>query len=1153
MKSIYSPDLSKYKPKVDIVAVNGYSGDADSTWVFLPKPQSPKTTPGRKDGPHLMMEQMLKGGFDNIEDSVSIVKEILTPATKQLPVQTQQSPGKARLSQQTMRATHQQEENRAEPSDARPSNLSSVIESRELAPSLRAQAKSSHVNWLRDNNMLPGSFPSARIIQFSFQFPSGKSTIKVVASKLAQELSNEREGCGAGLSRPIIFIANGPGINVVGEALIMKERAHLAEATVGLVFLGPASGGVFPPEGLLKVAADKSIPITCFFGNDYEGINPLPTQSDYNKTEKLRCTHSNLGRFSSSEDPSYLRMKATIKADIDFATTRRLWDAISANDATEVKRQILKGAVANRKNPKGQNALHLATMAGKLEYVKLLLDNNVEVNAKDNEGNTSIILALREGNDEIVSALLKRGALAAPEDIEAAIAKYDSKDTSKRFEKLFDSEANARGLRVHRKKDKQLQVDEDCQLATSMFNATVVTFEIRCEGDPKTSRDEKDEEYHVVETLPLSTLLYGDAIKGLNNDNLSSKKLRWFHLPANNMDWVEALFFQLKVGNEDGRLSGEEHRGQFPHSLFLQPQANVLDQGQDGHKATVLFMPYLHFETNEGRARLRNAVKQATNRPLKTEDDSTSASAESSSGSSARSSTTDDHNDNESGAESNEDRTRKKVDFKEKFERFKTKIREYQDGIGEGRSDSDRLISAYLARGAHYLHLRRTLDQFYYIGVEDTEDRDINQVVQRYAVKKFSMTDESRMRSKLIMVDQLWLWVLEDKHMVITSFPQSWGGSGSSGDSESGLLEQIKGYLHLPNRQLIMSVNQLASVIITECTRVFGRFKIPHRELRFLDFFDASISDVADRHAKICDRLYSIGWDDEKDLKAVQKTKNNDVKKEKQKTLHIAEEIELLVEIQDIRDELNIIKTVLDEQSSVLTIPHDEGGYGSRKSKENISLDTFPRVDGKTAGYYANVNRKTIERMISRATEVYSAVYHLIDLKQKQANIAEARYARKEASSAAKEGRTVLALTIVNMIFLPLSFLASFFALDIDEFPKDPETGQSLLHLSWVSQYIFGISLAIAIPSIALAMAIGPMAGFTKKVGRTLGSWGVKVLLIFIALIFGIPGIIVYSVYYLYKRTPYYGRDNSRKRVQCLDPEVAVESVESESQSTGKN
>lgn len=657
----------------------------------------------------------------------------------------------------------------------------------------------------------------------------------------------------------------------------------------------------------------------------------------------------------------------------------------------------------------------------------------------------------------------------------------------------------------------------------------------------------------------------------------------------------------MGVDNADGRLSGQEHRGRFPHTLFLQPQASVFKIGdREEHKDAVLFMPYLHFESNEGRIRLSNAIKRTAAdlaKPEK-EDDVTSISTESDLGASTKALFTyeDDSSDSESDGNHVKGETEQKVEqFKTKFKSFRRAIRRCREALWhhacDDPSEDDKLVQAYLGLHSHRFHIRRTLDQFYYIGMQDTEGRDTNQVVQRCAVKELDKIDKDQdkilLQSKLIMVDQLWLWVL-GKDTVITSFPQGWGqASGLKDDPKDypGLLEQIQNYLHNPNRDPITSVDALASVVIGECTRVFGRFQVS-KELQFLDFFDSSISDVADRHSKIFAKL-DVGWDDEKDfMRAVQKSQKSKSKKEEKKDkkkaqqrakkkkgmkesqLDINEEVELLVEIQDIQDELSIIKMVLDDQHSVLA----DGDTGDQQdqSKKQMLRPTFPYVDGKAVDNHVNVNRQTIEHMISRARDVYSAVYHLIDLKQKQANITEARYARKEAKSAAKEGKTILALTIVNMIFLPLSFMSSFFALNIAEFPKDPITGNTVLHLRWVTQYVFGISLAIALPSIALAMAIGPMAGFTKRLGRTLGYWGMEglrltlgifLIIIVIALVPVAAGLLVaaagvalaalilyflvliafYMCKWVWECTPYYHRRVARKKKELSDLEARNE------------
>ena len=61
------------------------------------------------------------------------------------------------------------------------------------------------------------------------------------------------------------------------------------------------------------------------------------------------------------------------------------------------------------------------------------------------------------------------------------------------------------------------------------------------------------------------------------------------------------------------------------------------------------------------------------------------------------------------------------------------------------------LVYAYL-NDMPPLHPRRTLDQFFYHGI-DTSIRDTDQVVYRYCKRHGA-------EPRLFMVDQLWLWIL---------------------------------------------------------------------------------------------------------------------------------------------------------------------------------------------------------------------------------------------------------------------------------------------------------------------------------------------------------------------------------------------------------
>jgi hypothetical protein len=71
--------------------------------------------------------------------------------------------------------------------------------------------------------------------------------------------------------------------------------------------------------------------------------------------------------------------------------------------------------------------------------------------------------------------------------------------------------------------------------------------------------------------------------------------------------------------------------------------------------------------------------------------------------------------------------------------------------MATSNSPNYKLLQAYLSEKPP-VHPRRTLDQFFYHGI-DTSVRDQDQVVYRYCKKHGH-------ERKIFMVDQLWLWVI---------------------------------------------------------------------------------------------------------------------------------------------------------------------------------------------------------------------------------------------------------------------------------------------------------------------------------------------------------------------------------------------------------
>lgn len=161
-----------------------------------------------------------------------------------------------------------------------------------------------------------------------------------------------------------------------------------------------------------------------------------------------------------------------------------------------------------------------------------------------------------------------------------------------------------------------------------------------------------------------------------------------------------------------------------------------------------------------------------------------------------------------------------------------------------GSSETARLISAYFDNKDFPLHCRRTLDQFTYHMLEDTERRDNTQVMFKWTKKDQTKkrkgskpTSRHRRSYPLLMVDQLWLWILEDEQTVITSLPNTWESA-----EEYNLVQHLTRHELRDNdeRPLIEGSMDLANSII-RCSVDFLHRKGPYG-VTLYESFQSSIT-----------------------------------------------------------------------------------------------------------------------------------------------------------------------------------------------------------------------------------------------------------------------------------------------------------------------
>ena len=329
------------------------------------------------------------------------------------------------------------------------------------------------------------------------------------------------------------------------------------------------------------------------------------------------------------------------------------------------------------------------------------------------------------------------------------------------------------------------------------------------------------------------------------------------------------------------------------------------------------------------------------------------------------------------------------------------------------------------------------------------------------------------------------MWVL-GKDLVVTAFPQRW--NQHAGDYRLDMLDGIRSDINSNVRGSVDSVYELAMIISGRCVGTFDRHRRAMNDFQSLDIYEASLGDATDRETALFDTFTDASrrasqWlrhqrpsqpaDDLSEPHDPESTlARGGMRREPDfvdKLLDIGEETALLREVKDIQDELLMISLVLEQQESVLP------------NLKEIILSSYPGTQStarkrRTAHTFEEQQStvqepiKDIKRMHEQAKRIYSSVTDLLDVKQKHANAIEARYAREQASDTARQGQTIMVFTIVTVIFLPLSFIAAFFAININEFPHNGN-GNSAMSLSYVSRYVFGIGLGIAIPCIVIALS----------------------------------------------------------------------------------
>ncbi len=92
------------------------------------------------------------------------------------------------------------------------------------------------------------------------------------------------------------------------------------------------------------------------------------------------------------------------------SVTQGFFKACKGGQLTTVERMITEGIDVNAKDDSGNTALHIAATSKRTLIIKRLIKAKADVNAKDAEGQTALHIVVQKGSTYCVQALIDGGA-----------------------------------------------------------------------------------------------------------------------------------------------------------------------------------------------------------------------------------------------------------------------------------------------------------------------------------------------------------------------------------------------------------------------------------------------------------------------------------------------------------------------------------------------------------------------------------------------------------------------------------------------------------------------------------------------------------------------------------------------------------------------
>jgi Mg2+ and Co2+ transporter CorA len=323
-------------------------------------------------------------------------------------------------------------------------------------------------------------------------------------------------------------------------------------------------------------------------------------------------------------------------------------------------------------------------------------------------------------------------------------------------------------------------------------------------------------------------------------------------------------------------------------------------------------------------------------------------------------------------------------------------------------------------------HLLRSILQHFY-RLEDTSNRESQQVFTKHKPWNTDRNLDLKVRRwyghypTSLNVDELWILVIDERHVVTFSSNQSWKSRWPPLQLSARIMEvSFRGI----RNGLISTSTRHGEQDYTSSTHIIatlnGALGMLHRSF----WTDITLC-LSDRYASWLGHL--------------------------QYRLHRSPSTKLVMDLLQVQEELNIIISIMEQQMDLVANLQGQSITGRNKGYSNSAtqphhqrpLSSLPPADVAT---YRQVSFSRLSDPAAQLMENLQREYaDLVDLRE-NSNALLNRTIQLVNIRLEDHGKAILVFTIVTIIFLPLSFISSFFGMNFSDI-RDMEQTQRLFWL----------------------------------------------------------------------------------------------------------